>query len=255
MGLVNSTKRRFRHTINNELALQTDQSALESVVLRYAKGCSAANRLLLRADREQWPQGEVPPSHRTYTRDGITQIDQESFMKAFKSVYKSELLPSIKWTSLQVLIRTLWTKVKESRDRGGDDRCVNCGLEAEHTTHMLFHCNLAMGALQKVTDSINSTLEDEINPSTDLVLFHHSQADLSRNEKEYITDILMIYKHVIYRLRFRENVGRFPTVKLVLINIILETEKLIRLKISNGSDTEMLSSVSLKLRQDINWNV
>ena len=131
IGLVNNIKRKFRQAINTVPVRRTNQTALDSIVHQYTKGCSAANRLLLHADREQWPQGEVPPSHRTYRRDGVTQIDEASFMEAFISVYKSVLLPSIKWTSLQVLLRTLWTKVKESRSRDGDDLCVNCGQLSE----------------------------------------------------------------------------------------------------------------------------
>ena len=75
VGLVNSIQRRFCLTIQTEAATQTGETALVSLVRQYSKGCSAANRLLLQAEREQWPPGEVPPSHRTYLQDGVTQID------------------------------------------------------------------------------------------------------------------------------------------------------------------------------------
>ena len=253
VGLVNSIKRRFRLIIQTEAATQTGETALVSLVRLYSKGCSAANGLLLRAEREQWPQGEVPPSHRTYLQDGVTQIDQTSFMKAFKSLYKSELLPAVKWTSLQVLLRTLWTKVKESRSRGGDDRCLNCALEPEHTAHMLFHCSLTTGVLQKLAPCISHVTDDDIDLTLDAVLFHHLPSCRDKQVKSTLTDVLMIIKHVIYRLRFRENIDRLPTVKLVIITAILEIQKYILLKTRNGDDTEMLKSINLKLRQEINW--
>ena len=253
VGLVNSVKRRFRLTIQAEAAIQTRETALVSLVRQYSKGCSAANRLLLRAEREQWPQGEVPPSHRTYLQDGVTQIDKNSFMKAFTSLYKSDLLPAVKWTSLQVLLRTLWTKVKESRSRGGDDRCLNCELEPEHAAHMLFQCNLATGVLQKLATCINHVTDDDIDLTLDAVLFHHFPNCRDKQVKSTLIDVMMITKHVLYRLRFRENIDRHPTVKLVIITVIIEIQKYILLKTRNGDDTEMLKSINLKLRQEINW--
>ena len=253
VGLVNSLKRKFRQAINTIPVRQTNQTALESVIFQYSKGCSAANRLLLCAERELWPQGEVPPSHRTYHSDGVTQLDETSFMNAFISVYKSELLPSLKWTSLQVLLRTLWTRVKESRSRGGNDLCINCGQFSEHTVHMMHQCTLATGSLQKLKAGIDSSMDTDINLSVDVVLFHHLPDNLTRKQKTDIVDTLMIYKHVIYRLRVRENTARYPTTKLVLISMILELQKLISLKNKNGEETDSLEMVNLKLKQEINW--
>ena len=134
LSLLNETKRKFRTSMYSTPVLVTNQTAMESLLFRYKKGCSAANSVLLRAQSLRWSQGEVPPSHRNYTNDGITQISEESLLDAFTTVYKSELLPSIKWTSLQILLRTLWTQVKESSTaRQGDDRCLNCSLQQEHT--------------------------------------------------------------------------------------------------------------------------
>ena len=64
----------------------------------------------------------------------------------------------------------------------------------------------------------------------------------------------MIYKHtMLYKLRFRENIARYPTIKLVLISIIIELHKLISLKNKNGEATDTLEMVNLKLKQEINW--
>ena len=45
-----------------------------------------------------------------------------------------------------------------------------------------------------------------------------------------ITNIVMITKHVLYRLRFRENLQRYPTLKLVTINVALELEKVVSIR-------------------------
>ena len=186
---------------------------MKSIITKYKKGCSAANDLFLRADRLEWPQGEVPPSHKIYTDAWITQISKEEFMGAFVNVYKSALPPNIKWTSLQVLLRTLWTQLKESSARDGDDRCLNCLQDPEHIAHVMFHCVVAHGTLQVIKDIINSGRTDKIDITLDTVLFLKLPNDIRNEERNYIADLLMLYKHVLYRLRFRERNDRQITSK------------------------------------------
>ena len=255
LSLVNEIKRDYRQSINAVRVRMTNQTALESIVFKYSKGCSAANDLLLRASRLRWPQGEVPPSHRTYTNSGITQISKESFLDAFTSVYKSEVLPSIKWTSLQVLLRTLWTQVKESNTtRNGNDQCLNCMRQPEHTIHLMHACEVAQHALRLIKDAVNSLLDDEIDMTSDLVLFHKVPATVLPQQRQDIIDLLLIYKHVIYRTRFRQNQNRQPTTKLIIISIILELEKFILLKNRQCLTAENLICYMNELRNAINWN-
>ena len=105
------------------------RTILESIVWKYWKGNSIVTRMILADERQRWALGEVPRSHWTYTtRDGISDIDSGSFMAAFDTVMNSELKPSIKWTSMQVLLRTLWIRVKERNARPGvNASCLNCG--------------------------------------------------------------------------------------------------------------------------------
>ena len=255
LGLVNEIKRDYRQSINAVRVRMTNQTALESIVFKYSKGCSAANDLLLRAPRLRWPQGEVPPSHRTYTNSGITQISKDSFLDAFTSVYKSEVLPSIKWTSLQVLLRTLWTQVKESNTtRNGNDQCLNCMQQPEHTIHLMHSCVVAQHTLRIIKDAVNSLLNDEIDMTSDLVLFHKVPATVQPQQRQDIIDLLLIYKHVIYRTRFRQNQNRQPTTKLITISIILELEKHILLKNRQCLTAENLICYMHDLRNAINWN-
>ena len=222
LGLVNKVKREYRSSIISSPVLRVNQTALESLVFKYRKGCSAANNVLLREQRLKWPQGEVPPSHRTYTNDGITQISKESFLDAFTSIYKSDLLPSIKWTSLQILLRTFWTQAKESNlSRQGDDRCLNCLQHPWHTTHLMVTYMGGSTGLPSAHQG-RSQCFDEIDTTCDLVLFHKVPATVSHYQLQDIIDLLLIFKHVTYRIRFREIQNREPTVKLVIISLILE---------------------------------
>ena len=177
-------------------------------------------------------------------------------MAAFTSFYKSDLLPNLKWTSLQVLLRTLWTRVKESRTRGGDDRCLNCLTEAEYTIHMMFQCNLAHNVLEKIKVVINSDRSDDtedIEITSDLVLFHKMPNGTSTQERADLIDVFMIYKHIIYRTRFRENIQNIPTSKLIIISMILELQKLSVLKNKNGESSESIIRLTYLLRREINW--
>ena len=45
-----------------------------------------------------------------------------------------------------------------------------------------------------------------------------------------IIDIVMITKHVLYRFRFRENVQRYFTHKLVTMNLVLELKKVVSIR-------------------------
>ena len=244
-------KRKYREQIEGALVTPTQNTVLEAIVKKHAKGNSAANKLFLKADREEWTQGEVPPSYATFVRDGITQIDSADFMKAFLKIRKTELMASFQWTSTQVLLRTLWTKVKELRARplaqNADDLCVNCRQAAEHIVHMMFECPLMQEVLQKISRMINRGEENNVDLSCDVVLFHVKPEGISDGKQRDLIDILMIVKHVIYRIRFRENVNVFPTTKAVIIDIILEMEKFDRI-----CESDMQQYI-WDLRGQINW--
>ena len=244
-------KRKYREQIEGAAVTPTQNSVLEAIVKKHAKGNSAANKLFLKADREEWSQGEVPPSYASFIRDGITQIDSSDFMKAFLKIRRTELMASFQWTSTQVLLRTLWTKVKEFRARpfaqNANEACVNCGQAAEHIVHMMFECQLMQGVLQKISMMINREEANNFDLSCDVVLFHVKPEGISDEKQKDLTDILMIVKHVIYRIRFRENVNVFPTTKAVIIDIIMEMEKFDRI-----CESDMQKYI-WDLRDQINW--
>ena len=64
---------------------------------------------MLEDERSSWIDG-APRSYRTYRADGFV-VEIHDFRDAFEKVRKTHLTPSIQWTSIQILLRTLWTKV------------------------------------------------------------------------------------------------------------------------------------------------
>ena len=49
-----------------------------------------------------------------------------------------------------------------------------------------------------------------------------------------LTEISMIVKYVLFRLRFRENIQGFPTLRLVTINDAMELHKVISIRQGQG---------------------
>ena len=81
------------------------------------------------------------------------------FSKGMVEVHRSSLPPTIRWISHQIFLRTIWTKVKQSQ-RGGDDRCTNCNLHPERTTHLFYLCSAAMNLWNQLKLQVNSYLQE-----------------------------------------------------------------------------------------------
>ena len=114
-------------------------------------GCNVATRLLLQQERQSWPWGEVPRSFYTYTQDNLINITAQQFSAAFTRTRRLIVSPPSIWTSTSILLRTLWTNVKESstlRNRTAIDpvnaSCSNCRKLPEHTEHLMYSCPLAL---------------------------------------------------------------------------------------------------------------
>ena len=249
---VNKIKRNYMQRRAATAMRPGVETVLEKIVGKHAKGNSAANRIFLSAERKEWTHKDVPKSYKTYKDDGITQIEAKEFMEAFEQVRKTELLASFQWTSTQILLRTLWTRVKESRARPyaalGDDRCVNCLMAPEHTAHLMYDCVIAQGVLRNISQMINQYTEVDVRLTRDVVLFHVKPGEITDSLQRDLTDILMIFKHVLYRSRFDQEIVNLPTAKGMTITVILELTKFER--ISEAPINDYITD----LRRIINWN-
>ena len=58
------------------------------------------------------------------------------------------------------------------------------------------------------------------------VLFHHTNNNIPSKARHDLNEIMVIVKHVLYRFKFRENIDRYPSIRLATITVALELEKL-----------------------------
>ena len=176
-------------------------------------GCQEASRLLLKQQRRDWTWGEFPCSYFTYTQEQRIGISAQQFSAVFRRTRGSTLPSSFQWTSLQVLLRTLWTNIKESNTVRNltsaspiSHWCSICNLQPEHTSQLIFECNVAQVAWMVIQNKFNQCATRSRNDYVpkdiryDQAMFTHPPDGLKDQEKRDFIDIIMIIKHVLYLL-------------------------------------------------------
>ena len=82
---------------------------------------------------------------------------------------------------------------------------------AERAKHLMYDCWLAQRFWQVMRDTFNDIISssepdnDNIVLSSDLILFNHPAPGMNHLHARDLTDIIMIAKHVIVKLKYREN--------------------------------------------------
>ena len=235
-GLVNHIRRRFN---GSTTFLALTSTTVKSLLGIFKSGCHAATRLLLKQQRDGWEWGDMIRSFYTYSRDNLINISSVEFSKSFYRSRRSTLPPSVQWNSIQVLLRTLWTNVKEQRtmrrmvDQNlANPLCSNCHLQPEHTVHLLFDCQTAQGVWDRITDKFNEALQAVRNvpvaiqlKNMNTIMFNHPPEHLKDQEVRDCIDVVMLVKHILYRLRFRPNVDSVPSTRRILVEFVIEIEK------------------------------
>ena len=154
-------------TLNTRTNLPERITTIVSIERKFCTGYSAASSLLLNQQWSELEWGPFPRSYTTYQQDGFKHISANDFSLAFSKVRSTQLAPSIQWTSTQILLRTIWTRVKEgnSNRRANDDpnapfdvSCLNCGREPEHTVHIFYKCNLASNIWDRILECTNEIM-------------------------------------------------------------------------------------------------
>jgi hypothetical protein len=64
----------------------------------------------------------------------------------------------------------------------------------------------------------------------DNILFNHPPLGIGAALTNDIIDIIMLVKHVLYRLKFRTNLQLLPTTRLVIITAAMDLEKAISVR-------------------------
>ena len=137
-------------------------------------------------------------------------------------VHRSNLPPTVRWISHQIFLRTIWTKVKQSR-RGGDDRCSNCGLYPERTTHVFFSCRAATNLYNQLRIHINTYIQEYA-----------------------LEEPITIDLDTRYRSRFiTQNI---PSTRFLILNMVLTLAKTIKLE----KEQLMLHHILQQMKRMIN---
>ena len=133
--------------------------------------------------------------------------------------------------------------------------CLNCGMADEHTTHMLYDCEKMKGVIEiyELCLNRNRPRDEWIKIDLNMMLFHHF-VNIDNCNKRDINDMLMVAKHVLYRIRFRENVERRPTVRMLILICIIELQKLVLSRTKIGTDVIGLKEYICELRKEIHWD-
>ena len=184
-------------------------------------------------------------------------------------IRNSLTLPAQKWTASQIMLRTLWTAVKEARTRRGeagneDGMCRNCRVEEEITRHLMYDCIVAQEMWVKVYATLNTvgveSASDQsrrvypVNMNIYQVLFYKFPQGLQTEHRKDFEDVVTVAKHGLYKLRLRRDSERRPTNKRVIMELILDLEVLMKTREKCARNMGMLPRVIQELRSQIGWN-
>ena len=260
--LTDTIRRRYLNNAHSQL--QEGITTLESLLRASKQGCSKATRLVLKEERKHWQWGETPRSYHTYIRDDMIHIAPDVFMRNLANVRRNLLSPAVQWTSIQIFLRTLWTKKKESNTRRGRQQltqpnCDNCGNAEEDTQHLMVNCPVAQAIWRRLSEAVNDCPQRSHLPNTTIdsesILFNHeAQNHQGRpDDKEQIIEALMIAKHTIIKIKHRENTNNYPTERLTCMMLILDIEKAITAKENKDGKCELLKEIQDNLGRQVGY--
>ena len=232
-SLVAKVKAENRTQMNSQQFMLDNLTTLQNLVKATKTGCSSVTKLLLKEERSKWSWGTIPRSYHTYRQDQITNIEPEQFMRALRDIRKNGLMPNAQWTSIQILLRTVFTKMKTKQwifppDYG----CSNCANEPETTKHLFYECQLAESIWDKFFHFTNEIITDQelcqnrTNKTMDAILFHFLP-DTPKQIRSEVTEVIMLIKHAFFKLKYRTDYNRLPSPRKTSMIIILDLKKLI----------------------------
>ena len=83
--------------------------------------------------------------------------------------------------------------------------------------------------------------------NSDNVMFNYPP-DATSQLQEDVIDIIMIMKHVLYRLKFRENRNVFPSPRMATVIAALELEKIIKVQNYMNKDAPFITNFTKNLK-------
>ena len=238
-----------------------NQATMTLILNRNKRGGGHFKGLILKNIRKGWNDG-APPAFHTYRQDRMIQnLTADQFKMELGKVRKNCLPPATQWTSIQVFLRTLWTNKKErnsqrNNNNNFDDSCSNCGGHLEDTRGLLYGCHKAEEVRLLLEEAINDALvmmgKQNIHLTLQGVLFHRIE-NTEKKERDEIIPMIMIMKHVLYKMKFREDRQNFPSPRRILANMIVDLEKHLEVTRFCKRNSEILEIVITHLRNFIGF--
>ena len=84
----------------------------------------------------------------------------------------------------------------------------------------------------------------------DNVLFNHPPQHLRDQEIKDLIDIIMLIKHILYRLRFRDDIDNRPSVRRVLVILAIELNKANSVRNYLNKNSAVFSIITEMIRQE-----
>ena len=107
----------------------------------------------------------------------------------------------------------------------------------------------------KINESATRLRSDfsHIEITRNQVMFNHPPAGLTDQEKRDVVDIIMVVKHVLYRLKFRDDLNRLPSPRLVLTISAMEIDKALMVRSYLGKPTNLLSTFMQMIKSHVGF--
>ena len=128
----------------------------------------------------------------------------------------------------------------------------------------MYLCPTAMQLWERVFDAItraglaatagNHRQYYPIQHDVYVVLFLKLPLGVEASQRRDIYDIITVTKHVLYKVRFRDDPDRIPSIRRLIILTIDDLELTAHLKHINQTKTRIFSDVVDNLRASIGWN-
>ena len=92
------------------------------------------------------------------------------------------------------------------------------------------------------------TTMQPITLTSDLIMFNHPPNHLPESYADSLIYVIMTAKHRLYRLKFRDNMQRFPSRRVCLLSIALDLEKVILIRHHSGLDGSFLENFNSRIK-------
>ena len=120
--------------------------------------------------------------------------------------------------------------------------------------HLIFDCTPAQRLWQEVVSAFNDILSaadpnhTPVMISSDLILFNHPPEGLSQLYARDLIDIIMLGKHAIIKLKYRQNHERPLNERLLIATVSIDADKITSIRTRAGQPLNIFDVLVQKLK-------